>query len=71
MSIFIEKIAFLAKKLLISTEFKRMYYNKTPQFTPFSWLRWKWPVANAFMDIDRYVDEISQELGLGVPLQSR
>ncbi|OGI08098.1 MAG: NAD(+) synthase [Candidatus Margulisbacteria bacterium GWF2_35_9] len=55
---FINKLKFLSKKLLVQSEFKRWYYNKTPQFTPFSWLRWKWPIANSFMDTDRYIDEI-------------
>ena len=37
-----------AKALLQNTEFKRGYYNRTPQFTPFSWLRWQWPMANTY-----------------------
>ena len=49
--IFLERLSFLAKKLLKDSEFKRWYYNKTPQFTPYSWLRWKWPVANGYFDI--------------------
>ncbi len=54
---FIEKVKYLSKKLLVQSEFKRWYYNKTPQFTPFSWLRWKWPIANGFMDTDALVAE--------------
>ncbi len=48
---FEKKLLFLSKKLINQTEFKRWYYNRTPQFTPFSWLRWKWPLANAEMNI--------------------
>ena len=36
-----------AQALLKQTEFKRWYYNRTPQFTPYAWLRWRWPLANA------------------------
>ncbi len=35
-----------ATTLLKTTEFKRCYYNRTPQFTPYAWLRWQWPMAN-------------------------
>lgn len=47
---FEEKLLFLSRKLIKQTEFKRGYYNRTPQFTPFSWLRWKWPLANSQMN---------------------
>lgn len=47
---FDEKLRFLSRKLINQTEFKRWYYNRTPQFTPFSWLRWKWPLANSKMN---------------------
>jgi len=62
--VFIDKLKFLSKKLLIQSEFKRWYYNKTPQFTPYSWLRWKWPLANGFMDIERYINEIAKKKNL-------
>ncbi|MDD5457616.1 MAG: NAD(+) synthase [Candidatus Margulisbacteria bacterium] len=62
---FIKTLKFLAKKLLTQTEYKRWYYNKTPQFTPFSWLRWKWPVVNGYMDIEKNVDNAFEKLGLG------
>ena len=61
---FFEKLSFLAKKMLIQSEFKRWYYFKTPQFTPFSWLRWKWPIANADFAIDRFIEEARKELDL-------
>ncbi len=47
---FEKKLQFLSKKLINQSEFKRWYYNRTPQFTPYSWLRWKWPLANAHMN---------------------
>ena len=56
-------LKFLARKLLVNTEYKRWYYNKTPQFTPFSWLRWKWPVVNGFMDIEGSVEKAFEKLG--------
>jgi len=61
---FFKRITFLAKKLLIQSEFKRWYYFKTPQFTPFSWLRWSWPIANADFAIERYIEEVRLEVGL-------
>ena len=39
-----------ARALLQLTEFKRYYYNRTPQFTPFAWLRWQWPMANYYFN---------------------
>jgi NAD+ synthetase len=62
--IFFDRLSFLAKKLLIQSEFKRWYYFKTPQLTPFTWLRWKWPIANADFAIDRYIREAKESLGL-------
>jgi NAD+ synthetase len=47
---FDDKLRFLSRKLINQSEFKRWYYNRTPQLTPFSWLRWKWPLANAEMN---------------------
>ena len=47
---FDHKLRFLSKKLINQSEYKRWYYNRTPQLTPFSWLRWKWPLANAEMN---------------------
>ncbi len=47
---FEDKMLFLSRKLINQTEYKRWYYNRTPQLTPFSWLRWKWPLANADMN---------------------
>jgi len=47
---FEEKLMFLSRKMINQSEYKRWYYNRTPQFTPFSWLRWKWPLANAEMN---------------------
>ncbi|MFC1483181.1 NAD(+) synthase, partial [Candidatus Margulisiibacteriota bacterium] len=48
---FIKTVRFLANKLLVQSEYKRQYYNRTPQFTPYSWLRWQWPVANGYFDV--------------------
>lgn len=59
--VFKKHLTNLAKKLLIYSEFKRWYYFKTPQFTPFSWLRWKWPIANGYFDIDLYLEELLNE----------
>lgn len=61
--VFFGRLTFLAKKLLIQSEFKRWYYFKTPQFTPFSWLRWKWPIANADFALERYIQEARVEAG--------
>ncbi len=47
---FDDKLRFLSRKLINQSEFKRWYYNRTPQLTPFSWLRWKWPLANSEMN---------------------
>ena len=55
---FMARITKLAGKLLRTTEFKRNYYNRTPQFTPLAWQRWIWPMANAHFDIERYLEEI-------------
>ncbi len=44
-----EVIRVNAKALLQDTQFKREYYNRTPQMTPYAWLRRKWPVANKHM----------------------
>ncbi|MDD5456469.1 MAG: NAD(+) synthase [Candidatus Margulisbacteria bacterium] len=60
--LFIDHFKFLAAKLLKGTEFKRNYYNRTPQFTSFAWLRWIWPMANGHFDIDRYIQEAVNEL---------
>ncbi|MEK6557538.1 MAG: NAD(+) synthase [Candidatus Margulisiibacteriota bacterium] len=59
---FFERLSFLAKKLLVNTEFKRWYYHKTPQLMPYSWLRWKWPVANAYMKIEELVAQVKKEM---------
>ena len=45
-----EKTLIKLMRMLNNSEFKRWYYNKTPQFYPWGWLRWKWPVANGLMD---------------------
>lgn len=59
---FFERLLFLASKLLVKTEFKRWYYHKTPQLMPFSWLRWKWPVANTYMNIEALIDKLKKEM---------
>jgi len=48
--LFEQKLKFLSTKLINQTEYKRWYYNRTPQFTTFSWLRWRWPLANVEMN---------------------
>lgn len=60
---FFDRLTFLAKKLLVQSEFKRWYYFKTPQLTPFTWLRWKWPIANSDFDVDRFIEEARKDAG--------
>lgn len=53
---FLDTLSFLNKRMAKTSEFKRWYYNKTPQITPYGWLRWKWPIANAYFDSDNSFD---------------